>query len=114
MSTQAQAFIRAVGFAALSGLFALAAPSALADDPQALATKYQCMNCHKVERKVVGPAFKDVAERYKGDAEALDRLTAKVRAGGKGVWGSAPMPPNKSIPDEDLKTVVNWILSLDS
>lgn len=114
MSMHAQAFIRAVGCAALAGLFALAPPAARADDAKALATKYQCMSCHKVEGKLVGPAFKNVAARYKGDAEAADRLTAKVRAGGKGAWGQVPMPPNKSISDQDLKTVVNWILSQDS
>jgi cytochrome c len=89
----------------------LTTPSALADDAQALATKNQCMTCHKLEGKLVGPAYKDVAAKYKGDPEALDKLTAKVRNGGKGVWGQIPMPPNKTISDDDLETVVNWILS---
>ena len=95
----------------LLGLFALAAPSAFADDGKALAAKHQCTSCHKVEGKLVGPSFKDMAAKYKGDAEALDKLSAKVRQGSKGVWGSMPMPPNKSISDEDLKTVVNWMLT---
>lgn len=95
------------------GVFALT-PSASADDAQALATKNQCMTCHKLEGKLVGPAYKDVAAKYKEDPEALDKLTAKVRNGGKGVWGQIPMPPNKTISDDDLKTVINWILSLGS
>lgn len=111
MSMQPQVFVRTARQVALLGLFALAAPPALADDAMALATKYACTSCHKVEGKLVGPAFKDVAAKYKGDAGALDRLTAKVRAGGKGVWGQIPMPPNKSISDDELRTVVSWILS---
>jgi cytochrome c len=95
------------------GLFALTA-SASADDAQALATKNQCMACHKVEGKLVGPAYKDVAAKYRGDPDAMDKLTAKVRSGGKGVWGQVPMPPNKTISDDDLMTVINWILSQDS
>lgn len=95
------------------GVFAVTA-SASANDAQALATKYQCMACHKVESKLVGPAYKDVAAKYKGDPEAMNKLTAKVRNGGKGVWGQVPMPPNKTISDDDLKTVIDWILSQDS
>jgi cytochrome c len=115
MSNQTQRFfkpIRAVTLLGVLGLFALAAPSASASDARDLAKKNQCMTCHKEEGKLVGPAYKDVAAKYKGDAGALDRLTAKVRSGGKGVWGSMPMPPNKGISDDDLKTVVTWILSL--
>ncbi len=87
------------------------APSALADDVQALTTKNQCMTCHKLEGKLVGPAYKDVAAKYKGDPEAMDKLTAKVRNGGKGVWGQIPMPPNKKISGDDLKTVVTGFLA---
>ena len=69
------------------------------------------MSCHKEEGKLVGPSFKDVAAKYREDAEAAAKLAAKVRSGGKGVWGSVPMPPSKSISDDDVKTVVSWILS---
>ena len=74
-----------------------------------LATKSGCMACHKVDAKVVGPSYKDVAAKYKaGDA---DKLAAKVKAGGSGVWGAVPMPPNAAVKDEDIKTLVKWILA---
>ncbi len=111
MNNQPQHIFKLARTFTLLGLFALTTPSAFADDGKALAAKYQCMTCHKAEGKLLGPSYQDVAAKYKGDAEALDKLTAKVRNGGKGVWGSMPMPPNKSISDEDLKTVVNWILT---
>jgi cytochrome c len=76
-----------------------------------LATKYKCQTCHGMDKKLVGPAFKDIAKKYAGDASALEKLEAKVRDGGTGVWGPIPMPPN-SVPDADLKTLVEWILSL--
>lgn len=113
MNPQAHIRLRPTHIVALLGmlgLLALNAPSAVADDALALATKNQCMTCHKLEGKLVGPAYKDVAAKYQGDPEALDKLTAKVRNGGKGVWGQIPMPPNKKISDDDLKAVVTWIL----
>lgn len=68
------------------------------------------MSCHAIDKKLVGPAYKDVAAKYKGDAGAVDKLAAKVKAGGKGVWGQIPMPPNNVTPDE-AKKLVTWILS---
>ncbi|NJD34260.1 MAG: c-type cytochrome [Betaproteobacteria bacterium] len=73
-----------------------------------LATKSGCMACHAVDKKVVGPAYQDVAKKYKASDEAM--LIDKVRKGGKGVWGQIPMPPNAAVKDEDLKTLVKWIL----
>ena len=90
-------------------VLAISASNAVADE--ALATAKGCMACHKVDVKVVGPAYKDVAAKYKDDATAVDTLVAKVKAGGKGVWGEIPMPPNPAVSDEDLKTLVTWILS---
>ena len=90
----------------------LAAAPAMANDGQALAQKYSCMACHQVDKKVVGPAFKDIAAKYKGDKTAEAKLIAKVKAGGSGVWGTVPMPPNAAVPDADLKTVVAWVLSI--
>ena len=73
-----------------------------------LATKSGCMACHAVDKKLVGPSYQDVAKKYKAaDAGAL---AAKVKAGGKGVWGQIPMPPNPKVSDADLKTLVTWIL----
>ncbi len=101
---------RLTTLATTSLLLTMFAGSSFADE--ALATAKGCMACHKVDAKVVGPAYKDVAAKYKGDAGALDKLMAKVKAGGKGVWGEIPMPPNPSVSDEELKTLVTWVLSL--
>lgn len=109
-----QQFPKIVPQYALAGLLALAAAPAAANDPQTVARNNQCMSCHKVDTKTLGPSFKEVAAKYKGDPHALSRLTEMVRAGGKGVWGVVPMPPNKSMSDEDLTTVVSWILAQDS
>lgn len=86
--------------------------SGLASANQELAQKNACMSCHGVDKKIVGPAYKDVAAKYKGDKTAEAKLIAKVKAGGKGVWGQVPMPPNPQVKDEDLKKIVQWILSL--
>jgi len=77
-----------------------------------LAKKNNCTACHKVEGKLVGPAYKDVAAKYKGDAKAEAMLIDKVKKGGMGVWGPIPMPPNAAVKDEDVKTLVKWILAL--
>lgn len=86
--------------------------TASAEDQTALATKSGCLACHQVEVKVVGPAYKEVAAKYKDQEGAIDMLAAKVKAGGSGVWGPVPMPPNVNVSDEDIKTLVTWILSL--
>jgi len=77
----------------------------------ALAAKYNCQACHAVDKKLVGPAYKEVAAKYAGDASAPAKLEQKVKNGGTGVWGAIPMPPN-NVPDADLKTLVEWILAL--
>ena len=83
---------------------------ALAD--AALATKSGCLACHQVEKKVVGPSYKDVAAKYAGaDATKVDELAGKVVKGGVGVWGQIPMPPNAKVTPEDAKTLVQWILT---
>jgi cytochrome c len=94
-------------FAAAAAAVVLAAP-ARADD--ALAKKYNCLACHQVDKKVVGPAYKDVAKKYKGKSGAAAMLADKVKKGGSGVWGPIPMPPNPAVPDADLKKLVDWIL----
>lgn len=77
---------------------------------EALAKAKNCMACHALDKKVVGPAYKDVAAKYKGDKGAVDKLAAKVKAGGSGVWGPTPMPPN-AVTDDEAKKLVAWILS---
>lgn len=80
---------------------------------QALAQKSGCMACHSIDKKILGPAYKDVAAKYKGDASAEAKLVAKVKAGGSGVWGPMPMPANSpQVKDNDIKTIVKWILTL--
>lgn len=86
--------------------------SGMASADQALAQKNACMSCHGVDKKIVGPAYKDVAAKYRGDPGAEARLFAKVKAGGKGVWGQIPMPPNPQVKDEDLHKILKWVLSL--
>jgi cytochrome c len=76
-----------------------------------LAKKNNCMSCHTVDKKLVGPAYQDVAKKYAGNKDALKMLTAKVKAGGKGVWGEIPMPPNAAVKDADIETLVKWILA---
>lgn len=76
-----------------------------------LAQRKNCLSCHSLDQKIVGPAYRDVAAKYAGQEDALDRLTAKVQTGGTGVWGTAVMPPNPVTPEE-ARTLVTWILSL--
>ncbi|MBV8030675.1 MAG: c-type cytochrome [Betaproteobacteria bacterium] len=92
---------------------AAAAIAALpASAQEELAKKYNCFACHSVDKKVVGPAYKDVANKYRGDKTAEAKLVEKVKKGGVGVWGQVPMPPNATVPDADVKSLVHWILSL--
>ncbi|MCG8023045.1 MAG: c-type cytochrome [Candidatus Thiodiazotropha endolucinida] len=87
-----------------------AAPAA-GGDALALATQSGCMACHQVATKVVGPAYTEVAAKYKGDAGALDMLVDKVKSGGVGTWGQVPMPPNAHISDDNIRTIVSWVLT---
>lgn len=87
------------------------AAAPVAAGPMDLANKSGCMACHGVNNKIVGPGYNEVVARYKDQPDAEERLVAKVKAGGQGAWGSIPMPPNGHIKDEDLKTLVKWILS---
>ena len=93
---------------------AIAAAVTLAGAAQAnekLAQSSGCMTCHGVDKKIIGPSYKEIADKYRKDKGAEAGLIKKVKAGGKGVWGETPMPPNAHVKDEDIKTLVNWILS---
>ena len=91
----------------------LVAAQVNAADASALAQKSGCLACHSVEKKVLGPAYKDVAAKYKGDKTAEARLVAKVKAGGSGVWGPMPMPPmGAQVKEADITKIVQWVLSL--
>jgi cytochrome c len=86
-----------------------AAPDAAA--ALSIVQKNNCLSCHAVDSQVVGPAYREIAKKYHGDATAPDKLFAKVRNGGAFVWGEVPMPPNPNISDADLHTVIAWILA---
>lgn len=90
----------------------MVAGSAMAADMPDVAKKNNCVACHAIDKKVVGPAWKDVAAKYKGDKTAADKLSAKVKAGGSGVWGSMPMPANPKVSDADMKELITFILGL--
>ena len=90
-----------------------AATSVLAQSGEDLLKKNNCMPaCHAIDKKVVGPAYQDVAQKYRGDATAAAKLQEKVKKGGSGVWGPVPMPPNTQVSDADIKAMVTYILAL--
>jgi cytochrome c len=91
---------------------ACAAGPALAQSGEELLKKNGCTACHAIDKKVIGPAYQEVANKYKGDASAQAKLEAKVKNGGAGVWGAIPMPPNTQVSDADIKTLVSYVLSL--
>lgn len=92
-------------------LVAAVAVTAPAFADQALATAKNCMACHAVDKKVVGPAYKDVAAKYKADKTAVDKLATKIMKGGAGVWGPVPMPANVQVSEAEAKKLAAWVLS---
>ena len=100
----ASSMLSAAGFAA--------EPAPAPPNAEPLLKQYACIACHQVATKVVGPAYKDVAAKYRDNKDAEKTLIAKVKSGGVGTWGQIPMPPNPSVPDADLKSIVDWILAL--
>ena len=94
-------------------LFALIAAAAcapvLAD--QALATAKNCMACHAIDKKLVGPSYKEVAAKYAGQKDAVDKLAAKIMKGGSGVWGPVPMPANAQVNEAEAKKLAAWVLT---
>ena len=97
-----------LAIASVAAGFAVSAP-AMAD--LQLATAKNCMACHAVDKKLVGPAYKDVAAKYAGQKDATDKLVAKVLKGGSGVWGPVPMPANAQVSPDEAKKLVAWILA---
>lgn len=89
---------------------AVLATSAFADE--ALLKKNNCMACHAVETKLVGPSYKDVAKKYRGQGDATDKLAKKIRAGGAGAWGAMPMPAHPQISEVEAKKLATYVLSL--
>jgi cytochrome c len=80
-------------------------------DAAQLTAKYNCQACHQVDKQLVGPAFRDIAKKYKAEAGAVSKLEAKVKNGSSGVWGAIAMPPN-NVPGADLQALVEWVMSL--
>ncbi|MGH8692043.1 MAG: c-type cytochrome [Burkholderiales bacterium] len=85
--------------------------AAASDDPvEKLLGTHGCAACHALDKRVVGPSFREVAAKYSGDAAAASRLAAKIRAGGQGAWGNVPMPPNPGLSEADLRVLSDWVL----
>ena len=96
-------------------LFALVAAITLAGPvlaDQALATAKNCMACHAVDKKLVGPSYKDVSAKYKGQKDAVDRLAVTIVKGSSGVWGPVPMPANAQVSEAEAKKLAAWVMSL--
>jgi cytochrome c len=90
---------------------AFASQAAMADAGLDLAKAKTCMACHAIDKKLVGPAYKDVAAKYAGQKDAEAKLVAKVMKGGSGTWGPVPMPANPQVSDAEAHTLVKWVLS---
>ncbi|MBL8362746.1 MAG: c-type cytochrome [Rubrivivax sp.] len=104
--------ITALGSTMAVALLATPAPASAQAAVEAAMNKAGCLACHAKDKKLVGPAYKDVAAKYKGQADAVAKLSEKIRKGGQGVWGPVPMPPSGAdkISDADLKAAVEWVL----
>jgi cytochrome c len=102
---------RTVRLLAAAMAAACASPASAADGP-AMAKASQCTVCHATENRQVGPSFKEIAAKYKGDAKAADKLAASIKGGSSGKWGAVPMPPNGAVSDADAQALAAWILSL--
>jgi len=102
--------MKAVYVAMMAAAGVLIGGQAQAQDAAALAKAKNCMACHAIDKKLVGPAYKDVAAKYKGDAKAPAMLATKIKAGGKGTWGEIPMPPN-NVTEAEAKELAAWVLA---
>ncbi|KMQ80046.1 Cytochrome c551/c552 [Candidatus Burkholderia pumila] len=104
-------------FAFVTALFGAASSAFAAEQPvnaasaMAIARGNACIGCHAIDRKLVGPSFQQIADKYKGDGQALAKLAAKMKTGGAGVWGSITMPSHPGMSDADVRTVVAWVLA---
>ena len=102
--------MRTVVLAAGVALGTLLAATPAAASPE-LAKKHNCFACHQVDKRVIGPSYQEVAAKYKGQQDAAQKLADHVKKGSVGTWGKVPMPPNVTVPDADIKTLVAWILA---
>lgn len=99
---------------ALAAIASLSVPAFAVDQTMAMqiAQKNGCLACHALDKKLVGPAWNEVGKKYAGDAAAPEQLALKIKKGTKGTWGPIPMPPNATVKDADIKTMVEFVLSL--
>src|SRR4030066_945829 len=98
-----------VSMIAAAGL--MAAGSAMSADMPELAKKSGCTGCHAIDKKIVGPAWQDVANKYKGDADAVAKLSTKISKGGSGAWGAVPMPPQPKLSEAETKELAGFVWS---
>ena len=96
---------------ALAAVAAAVAVAFQAQADEALARKHNCLACHQIDKKLVGPSYKDIAKKYKGQ-KVQAKLEQKVKKGGSGAWGPVPMPPNAAVPEKDIHELVEWILKM--
>ena len=99
-----------IRYHAITAALAAAVLASPAGANEELAKKHQCLTCHQIDKKVAGPAYKEVAKKYKAQADAGAKLAEKIRMGSKGVWGPVPMPANVKVPEADAKALAAWIL----
>lgn len=97
-------------FASVAALALLGSAPAVASED--LAKQKACLACHQIDKKLVGPAYADIASKYKADKDAETKLAAKIRAGGVGVWGQIPMPANPAVSEAESKTLAKWVLAM--
>ncbi len=106
--------VRGVSYADSAKVVAVAASKPSANDAaRTLAEKSGCLSCHAAKQRTVGPSLTEIAKRYHADSSAESKLVMKVKSGGQGVWGSVPMPPFAQLQEQDLRTMVRWILTVD-
>ena len=94
----------------LAAAVVIATPT-LAAPPTEILNKYACSGCHAIDKKIVGPAFAEVAAKYKDQKDAQAHLAGRIRSGGSGTWGPVPMPPQPTISDDEVATVVDWLVA---
>lgn len=97
---------------AVAALSLLCTSSVFAEDASELAKAKNCMACHSVDTKLVGPSYKDVAEKYAGEDDAVSHLAKSIKEGSSGTWGPVPMPPN-AVSDEEAEALATWITGLE-
>jgi len=96
----------------IAAAMSLSGTAALAADAQQLLKDKACLSCHTLDKKLIGPAYKDVAAKYKARKDAETYLSTKIRQGSTGVWGAVPMPPNGTVNDAEAKTLAKYILTV--